>query len=86
MSRQGKEALRWHLRRLNLPPEEWADEVRDLNAQLVEALEQLRARELELDEHEELITRPVLEWSMKQLKRHLNQTTAGAVLSVNCLF
>ncbi|KAG5187530.1 hypothetical protein JKP88DRAFT_267883 [Tribonema minus] len=43
------------LRKLNLPPEEWANEVRDLNAQLVEALEQLSAREAELDEHEELL-------------------------------
>eukprot|EP00903_Cladosiphon_okamuranus_P020140 g18493.t1 len=54
---KGQEALRWHLRRLNLPPEEWAEDVRDVNAQLVEALEQLHAREVELDEHEELIAR-----------------------------
>lgn len=54
---QGKEALRWQLRKLNLPPEEWAEDVRNVNAQLVEALEQLRAREMELDEHEELIAR-----------------------------
>lgn len=54
---QGQEALRWHLRRLNLPPEEWAEDVRDVNAQLVEALEQLQAREKELDEHEELVAR-----------------------------
>jgi hypothetical protein len=47
------------LRRLNLPPEEWADDVRDVTAQLVEALEQLRASELELHEHGELIIRPV---------------------------
>lgn len=31
--------------------------MRDVNAQLVEALEQLHAREAELDEHEELIAR-----------------------------
>lgn len=55
--RQGQEALRWHLRRLNLPPEEWADDVRDVNAQLVEALEQLQEREKELDEHEQLVSR-----------------------------
>ncbi|CAN0162716.1 unnamed protein product, partial [Ectocarpus sp. 12 AP-2014] len=54
---QGQEALRWRLRRLNLPPEEWAEDVRNINAQLVEALEQLREREAELDEHEELIVR-----------------------------
>ncbi|CAN0076060.1 unnamed protein product, partial [Ectocarpus fasciculatus] len=54
---QGQEALRWQLRRLNLPPEEWAEDVRNVNAQLVEALEQLQAREAELDEHEELIVR-----------------------------
>ncbi|CAN0356155.1 unnamed protein product, partial [Ectocarpus sp. 12 AP-2014] len=54
---QGQEALRWQLRRLNLPPEEWAEDVRNINAQLVEALEQLQAREAELDEHEELIVR-----------------------------
>jgi hypothetical protein len=30
---------------MNLPPEEWADEVKDLNGQLVECLEQLFERE-----------------------------------------
>ncbi|CAM9519595.1 unnamed protein product, partial [Hapterophycus canaliculatus] len=53
----GQEALRWRLRRLNLPPEDWAEEVRDVNVQLVQALEQLQEREAELDEHEELIIR-----------------------------
>ena len=55
--RQGQEALRSRLRRLNLPAEDWAEEVRDVYAQLVETLEQLQAREMELDEHEELIAR-----------------------------
>eukprot|EP00904_Undaria_pinnatifida_P003934 jgi/Undpi1/13541/HiC_scaffold_8.g03200.m1 len=54
---QGQEALRSRLRRLNLPAEDWAEEVRDVYAQLVETLEQLQAREMELDEHEELIAR-----------------------------
>ncbi|CAM9748610.1 unnamed protein product, partial [Scytosiphon promiscuus] len=54
---QGQEDLRWRLRRLNLPPEDWAEDVREVNVQLVQALEQLQEREAELDEHEELITR-----------------------------
>lgn len=54
---QGKEALKWRLRRLNLPPEEWANDVKDIYAQLVEALEQIRVREEELDEHEQLVAR-----------------------------
>ncbi|CAM9617312.1 unnamed protein product, partial [Phaeothamnion confervicola] len=55
----GKEALARELRRLRLPPEEWADEVRGLHGRLAEALEQLGQRESELDEHEELLRRRV---------------------------
>lgn len=45
------------LNALSLPPEEWADEVRELNAQLIECLEQLSEREKELSDHEELLRR-----------------------------
>ncbi|CAN0391545.1 unnamed protein product, partial [Discosporangium mesarthrocarpum] len=54
---QGREFLRQNLRGLNLPPEEWAEEVKNLTCQLVAALELLREREAELDSHEELIGR-----------------------------
>ena len=38
-----------------LPPDDWADEVKDLHAQLVECLEQLLAREKELNEGDLLV-------------------------------
>ena len=41
----GKSLLSKNLGQLNLPPEEWATEVKDLNGQLVECLEQLYERE-----------------------------------------
>jgi chromosome segregation ATPase len=56
-SEEGQEMLRRQLRRLHLPPEEWADEVAALSGQLVVALELLNERERELDEHEELLRR-----------------------------
>lgn len=46
----GKALLSRTLAGLNLPPEEWADEVRDLNGQLVECIETLFEREAELNE------------------------------------
>ena len=46
----GKTLLNKTLAQMNLPPEEWAEEVKDLNGQLVECLEQLFEREQELDE------------------------------------
>jgi chromosome segregation ATPase len=53
----GQAMLSKQLNALSLPPEEWAEEVRELNGQLIEALEQLSDREKELDDHEELLRR-----------------------------
>lgn len=51
----GKQLLTRNLSQMNLPPEEWAHEVRDLNGQLVECLEQLYEREQELEEQQATI-------------------------------
>jgi outer membrane murein-binding lipoprotein Lpp len=51
----GKQLLTRNLSQMNLPPEEWASEVKDLNAQLVECLEQLFEREQELEEQQQQI-------------------------------
>lgn len=53
----GRDLLSKLLVQLNLPPEEWADDVKELSAQLVEALEELNDREKELDEQEQLLMR-----------------------------
>ena len=53
----GQAMLSKQLNALSLPPEEWAEEVRELNGQLIECLEQLSDREKELEEHEELLRR-----------------------------
>lgn len=46
----GRDLLSRNLGQMNLPPEEWALEVKELNGQLVECLEQLYEREEELSE------------------------------------
>lgn len=46
----GKQLLSKTIGNLRLPPEEWADEVKELNSQLIECLEQLYERENELYE------------------------------------
>jgi centrosomal protein CEP290 len=46
----GKVLLNKTLTQMNLPSEDWVDEVKELNGQLVECLEQLHERELELAE------------------------------------
>jgi hypothetical protein len=51
----GKQLLSKTLMNLKLPPEEWADEVKELNAQLIESLEQLYEREAELYESKNII-------------------------------
>jgi hypothetical protein len=51
----GKQLLTRNLSQMNLPPEEWAVEVKDLNGQLVECLEQLFEREQELEEQHQHI-------------------------------
>jgi chromosome segregation ATPase len=51
----GRQLLAKTLTGLNLPPEEWAVEVRELNAQLVECLECLFEREAELNEQADVV-------------------------------
>jgi len=51
----GKALLGRTLNQLNLPPEEWAEEVKDINGQLVECLEQLFERERELEESSSVV-------------------------------
>jgi hypothetical protein len=46
----GKKLLNQTIQQLNLPPEEWALDIRDLYSQLVECLEQLYEREQELED------------------------------------
>jgi len=58
----GQELLTKLLVQLNLPPEEWADDVKELSCQLVEALEELNEREKELEEQEQLLLRWVEWW------------------------
>ena len=52
----GKALMNQTMHQLNLPPEEWANDVRDLNGQLIECLEQLYERETELEDHKKVIT------------------------------
>lgn len=52
----GKQLLNKTLNNMRLPPEEWADEVRDLNAQLIECVEQLYERETELNDTKDVIS------------------------------
>lgn len=52
----GKTLLSKNLGQLNLPPEEWATEVKELNGQLVECLEQLYEREEELEEQRSTVS------------------------------
>lgn len=54
---------------MNLPPEEWADEVKNLNAQLIESLEQLYEREQELEDQQTFIA--AQEDSMVEIKQQL---------------
>ncbi len=51
----GKTLLSKSLQQMNLPSEDWVEDVKDLNGQLVEALEQLHERELEVTEQHSLI-------------------------------
>ena len=52
----GRTLLSKNLGQLNLPPEEWATEVKELNGQLVECLEQLYEREEELEEQRSTVS------------------------------
>lgn len=66
---QGKMLLANTLTQLNLPPEEWALDVRDLNSQLVECLEQLYEREEELEEQRGLVS--ALEDNLVMIKEQM---------------
>lgn len=52
----GNKLLNKNVSQMNLPAEEWAQEVCDVNAQLVECLEQLYEREQELEEQRHIIS------------------------------
>ncbi|RYH30358.1 hypothetical protein EON65_05375 [archaeon] len=51
----GKQLLSNTLYNMNLPPEDWAVDVRELNTQLIECLEQLYEREEELTSQKDLL-------------------------------
>ena len=65
----GKALLSRTLAGLNLPPEEWADEVKELNGQLVECIEALFEREAELNE-QSIVTQD-LERNLVKVKQQL---------------
>lgn len=65
----GKALLGKTLSQLNLPPEDWAEDVKDINGQLVECLEQLFERERELEESSALVAG--LEDSLVAIKQQM---------------
>ncbi len=65
----GKQLLSKNLSQMNLPPEEWAQEVKELNGQLIECLEQLFERERETEEQQSVIAG--LEDTLVVIKQHL---------------
>jgi chromosome segregation ATPase len=65
----GKQLLSNTLNQLNLPPEEWALDVRDLNSQLVECLEQLYQREQELEDTNAVVS--TLEENLVGIKQQM---------------
>ena len=67
----GKNLMQSTMHQLNLPPEEWANDVKDLNSQLIECLEQLYDRENELQQQQIIISS--LEENLISVKQ---QTTA----------
>merc|ERR1711965_894386 len=68
-TKAGRDFLEKTLGAMALPPDDWADEVRDLHAQLVECLEQLAARERDLRENDELILQ--YEGSLVQMRQQV---------------
>jgi len=65
----GQALLTKNLQQMNLPDEEWVEEVKQLNGQLVEALEQLHERELELEEQNDVTS--VLEENLVHIKQQM---------------
>ena len=65
----GKVLLNKTLTQMNLPSEDWVDEVKELNGQLVECLEQLHERELELSEQHTITS--TLEESLISIKQQM---------------
>lgn len=59
----------WEKKNATLPPEEWADEVKEINGQLIECLEQLQEREQELVAQHELTSN--LEETLLQIKQQM---------------
>jgi hypothetical protein len=52
----GKNLLTKTIANMNLPPEEWADELKELNGQVIECVEQLFEREQELEQQKGIVT------------------------------
>ena len=65
----GRSLLQNTLTQLNLPPEEWALDVRDLHTQLVECLEQLYSREQELEDTNSIVS--TLETQLVAIKQQM---------------
>lgn len=65
----GKVLLNKTLTQMNLPSEDWVDEVKEINGQLVECLEQLHERELELSEQHAITS--TLEESLMSIKQQM---------------
>ncbi len=66
----GKAMMHSAINQMNLPPEEWAGDVRDLHAQLIECLEQLFDREQELEAQSGIVAG--LEESLVAIKQQMS--------------
>ena len=65
----GQALLNKSLQQMNLPNEDWVEEVKQLNGQLVEALEQLHEREMELEEQQ--VVTSALEENLVNIKQQM---------------
>ena len=65
----GKQLLNKNISQLNLPPEEWVQDYKELNGQLIECLEQLYEREEEINGQRSIITN--LEETLTTIKQQM---------------
>ncbi len=65
----GKQLLNKNISQLNLPPEEWVQDYKELNGQLIECLEQLYEREEEINGQRSIITN--LEETLTSIKQQM---------------
>jgi hypothetical protein len=61
---QGRNLLQRTLANMNLPSEDWVEEMKELNGQLIECLEQLFERESELQQQKGPVPPPALSVSL----------------------